>query len=351
MHVIEARNVNDALYLGIEHLSKVGIRRDSRNGPVKIAPTPVTTVYQRPLERVVLWPERDANPFFHLYESLWMLAGRRDVAPLARYAKQMLEYSDDGKTLHGAYGYRWRHYFNHDQLKLIAEALQKNPDDRRQVLQMWSAELDLGRTGKDVPCNVMATFQINTEGTLDLTVFCRSNDIIWGAYGANAVHFSFLLEYMALWVGVPVGRLYQVSVNWHAYLEVFEPLEAAFKDPMQPAAEYVYGGVKPMTFQNADPKNPTTIAHVDKGISILLDMADEEKVEEWHLPGAESHWVWVTHRLLYAHQLWRTKAAPERYELALEAISDLDPKIDFVIAAKDWIARRAAKWTQKMAVK
>ena len=52
-----------------------------------------------PCERVLLYPERNANPFFHLYESLWMLAGRNDVAGPARYAKNMNNYSDNGVTL------------------------------------------------------------------------------------------------------------------------------------------------------------------------------------------------------------------------------------------------------------
>src|SRR5690349_8491532 len=134
MHVINARNVNYALAEGIHHLSEVGVKRESRNGPVMMAPTPVTTVYERPLERVLFWMERDANPYFHLYESLWMLAGRHDVAPLVRYDKQMQEYSDDGKILHAAYGHRWRKAFDVDQLELIARALKANPNDRRQVL-------------------------------------------------------------------------------------------------------------------------------------------------------------------------------------------------------------------------
>lgn len=344
MHVINARNVNDALYSGIQYLSKVGIRRDSRNGPVKIAPTPVTTVYQRPLERVLLWSERDANPFFHLYESLWMLTGRNHVAMLARYAKQMLQYSDDGKILHGAYGYRWRYFFQRDQLALIAESLKKNPDDRRQVLQMWSAEDDLSRAGKDVPCNVIATFQINTDGALDLTVFCRSNDIIWGAYGANAVHFSFLLEYMALWIGAPVGRLYQVSVNWHAYLEVFEPLEAAFRDPMQPRDSYEHT-IKPLLLEG-------TIGEIDRTISEVLVLVDQENqypiAAQWL---ERKEWAWTIYQILYAHEFWRNKAAPERYEQSLKVLNQLDQKIDFVVAAQDWIIRRAAKWMEKMVAK
>jgi hypothetical protein len=45
----------------------------------------------------------------------------------------------------------------------------------------------------------------------------RSNDIVWGAYGANAVHFSYLLEYVASSIGVKVGRYWQVSNDFHIY--------------------------------------------------------------------------------------------------------------------------------------
>src|SRR5262249_6139538 len=145
----------------------------------------------------------------------------------------MADFSDDGMTLHGAYGHRWLHTpdlspeqlpASLNQLRVIAKTLRENPDDRRCVVEMWNTRNDLGRNGKDLPCNLVLTFQRNFNGALDLTVFCRSNDIIWGAYGANAVHFSMLLEYMALWIGCPIGVYRQVSVNWHGYFNTLQPL-------------------------------------------------------------------------------------------------------------------------------
>jgi hypothetical protein len=47
----------------------------SRAGDVLVAPHPVMSVTSIPTERVLFDPARDANPFFHLFESLWMLAG------------------------------------------------------------------------------------------------------------------------------------------------------------------------------------------------------------------------------------------------------------------------------------
>ena len=139
MKVIKARNVQQALPEALYQLRNEGVERESRNGPVRMFPEPVTTVYLRPAERVMFWPERDCNPFFHLVESLWMLAGRRDVEYVARYVERMRTYSDDGKVFHGAYGFRWRNFFFDDQLPKIIDVLKANPDDRRQVLSMAEA--------------------------------------------------------------------------------------------------------------------------------------------------------------------------------------------------------------------
>jgi hypothetical protein len=57
---------------------------------------------------------------------------------------------------------------------------------------------------------------------------CRSNDIIWGCYGANAVHMSMLHEYLAGHIGVPVGVYTQISFDWHTYLETPYKFEESF---------------------------------------------------------------------------------------------------------------------------
>tara|TARA_R110000822_G_scaffold270_6_gene1145 strand:- start:447 stop:1469 length:1023 start_codon:yes stop_codon:yes gene_type:complete len=224
MQVIEVRNVHDALIRGVDLLHVENYKSESRNGTVYASKTPVTTVYKRPLERVLFWEERNANPFFHFMESLWMLEGRNDLEFIIQYNKGMKNYSDDGETLHGAYGWRWRSFFMYDQLPIIVERLKNNPTDRRSVLQMWDPVEDLNRDGVDVPCNTCIYFKIDNAERLQMTVCNRSNDIVWGAYGANAVHMSMLQEYMASAIGVPVGACYQVSDNYHAYGEVFEKL-------------------------------------------------------------------------------------------------------------------------------
>jgi hypothetical protein len=167
MH-LRYRNVNDAfrrLVTGF-HLGSQGddrgfdvVRKESRNGPVLVVEEPVLITYSYPTERVLLSRARDANPFFHVYESLWMLAGSRDLASVAYYNSRMAEFSDDGLTLNGAYGYRWRRAWTSrhigsnervDQLDVLVRHLRAFPESRRAVLQMWNVEDDLLKI--DAPC-------------------------------------------------------------------------------------------------------------------------------------------------------------------------------------------------------
>jgi thymidylate synthase len=218
-HVIRAQNVRQAYSEGMLYVRTHGREETTRNGPALVVPWPVVTVYERPDQRVLLDLARDANPFFHALEAFWMLAGRRDVESLMRYNAGMRKYSDDGEVFHGAYGHRWRHHFGQDQLATIIRLLRENPNDRRIVLQMWDPSADLGRSGLDFPCNNLCYFRQAAPGVLDMTIACRSNDALFGAYGANAVHFSVLHEFVASMVGMELGSMHQISNNLHIYLE------------------------------------------------------------------------------------------------------------------------------------
>jgi len=233
MNVFHARNVNHALPLAIQAFKQHGgkaLATPSRNGPTLEWGEPVTTVYDKPMERVLFDPLRDANPFFHLFESMWILAGRRDVRFLAHILPNIRNYSDDGERFHGAYGHRLRAGPARDQLAKVISLLRKDLTTRRAICAVWDPELDLGTDSADLPCNDMLAFRAR-DGQLDLTVYNRSNDVIWGAYGANAVQFAFILEFVAASVGVPPGRYYQVSNSFHVYLndqwEKLQPLSPA----------------------------------------------------------------------------------------------------------------------------
>lgn len=227
---IHARNVNDGFAQALHLLTAKGEAAHSRNGDVIVLPEPIMISYSHPWERVLFSPMRNANPFFHLMESLWMLGGRNDLRWPAYFNSRFSQYSDDKIRLHGAYGHRWRVWFDVDQLVVIIDALKKDPESRRCVLQIWSATGDLvshkgdgGPVSRDLPCNTQVYFSIRNQ-QLCMTVCNRSNDAIWGAFGANAVHFSILMEYMAAMIGVPMGVYTQFSNNLHLYPETLNSM-------------------------------------------------------------------------------------------------------------------------------
>jgi len=333
MMVFNTRNVQRIFPFAVQQLLSTGVRRQSRNGPVLVFPRPVSTVYARPVERVLFHPERNANPFFHLAEALWMLAGRNDVEFITKYVDRMRSYSDDGQTFHGAYGHRWRKHFGQDQLNGIIEALQKDPDDRRQVLTMWDPEVDLGRSGRDVPCNTQAYFQVGCDGRLNMLVTNRSNDIIWGAYGANAVHFSILHEYMARCIGVGQGTYTQVSMNFHAYVDVLDKVKEVKNPYHDPYADTTGAGY------HQDPVRPFPLVSTSRAVW-------EADLQRYMGDGPKS-------TLDYQDPFFRLIAAPmaaaysahknKDPEMALGFVRSMPPDNDWRLACLQWLERRYNK--------
>ena len=367
MH-LHFRNVNEAFEMLVRSIYKKRIptrTSSSRVGDVIVVDDPVTVTYNQPRERVLFNRARDCNPFFHLFEALWMLAGRNDVAPLVYYNPQMKEYSDDGETLHGAYGYRWRHRFGWDQLMGIVRELTDNPNSRRCVLSIWNScfhdddkaggeedmEMVLQGSAKDVPCNTHAYFSIRTvRGSrsgavvepyetkhLDMTVCNRSNDMIWGMLGANVVHFSILQEYMAARIGVEVGVYHQFTNNLHVYTERWEPeewlAEYTSTAPGPPLPVYD-GGLRPY---------PRLAPHpdvFDEECARFIDCIDGNFTEPFLCNTAQP--------MMAAFRAHKQR----RYHGDNNALMIMDRvwSSDWRIAGTNWIRKRQEAWERKSRV-
>ena len=214
---IIGRNVPEAYAEGVWMMGICGVEEDSRNGPVITIPNPVMLTIKYPWERVLFDPDRDANPFFHVMEFVWMMAGSNDAKWISQFNKRMMEYSDDG-ILRGAYGWRWNHG---NQIKNAIRLLRDDPDTRQCVLQMWDRTYD-GAEAKssDRPCNTHIYLRISADNKLEMTVCNRSNDYFWGMMGSNVVHFTMLQELIAAAVGVEMGAYYVFTNNLHVYTDM-----------------------------------------------------------------------------------------------------------------------------------
>lgn len=323
MKLIYARNVSDAYQQGMNWMFYHSYPRESRFGPTLAMDGPVTTVYDCPRERVLFCPTRDANPFFHFMEGLWMLAGRDDVAWLSQFNENISQFSDDGIRFHGAYGKRWISHFASDQIAEIIRTLKNDPDDRRCVLTMWDPNCDLSHFGKDIPCNTHVYFRISVANALNMTVCNRSNDMIWGAYGANAVHFSMLQEFMASAIGVEIGRYWQVSNDLHVYTDIFSKCKT----------------ISALFDINPYPKTVNYYSMVNTPVDVWLSDL-HMFMSEGPIPGfRDSFFRRVVSPIWRTWKIFKDNSNPHRIDDALNEIQPC-PASDWRLAIQEWLERR-----------
>lgn len=342
MRVVTARNVAQALHQGLHLLDAHGDHAGSRAGDVVSLSCPVMTVTERPTERVLHCRVRDANPFFHLFESLWMLAGRDDARWLDRFVSDFSSrFAEDSGLQWGAYGMRWRHHWEHDQLELVVRKLRASHNDRRVVIQMWDPEYDLApqedddgnpMVPRDVPCNTQIYPRV-VRGALDITVCCRSNDAIWGAHGANAVHFSVLQEYLAARIGVPVGRMYQLSNNYHAYKDTLIRVYGEGALP-PPDDRYSSGAVRPAPMVG-DPER------FDYDLSRFMEWTRSEEPDQEPQEYPHNPWFSSTAEPIFvAHHFWRQGVRQRALDIVDDHVVWPDMAPDWRVACREWMARR-----------
>jgi len=320
MHIV-ARNMQQMLPKITEAVMTWGVTSVTRAGQAHVMGEPVVIEYMRPNERVIFHTKRDANPFFHLYEIMWMLDGRRNVSDLVRFNSGMVKYSDDGVTLHGAYGYRWKRHWPMDQIERVVDGLKKEPTCRRQLLCMWDPDSDLGKDSKDIPCNIAVGFNL-VENKLNMTVFNRSNDLVWGALGADCVHFSVLHEYMSARTGLKQGKMFQVSSNLHIYVSTADKVTnlGITADPYELGIPVIPLIRKPATFQ--------------KELPIALDIMGTPAIG-FTEPFIKRVFV----PMVLAYNAFRVVENKNRFQNALWFVDSM-VECDWKLACTQWIKRR-----------
>lgn len=340
-------NVNEALPQACSYFSLTGgksVVMASRTGKVLRAPGVFVTEFQKPWQRVLFEPRRDCNPFFHLMEAIWMLAGRNDVAFPSYFNSNFADYSDNGLHFHGAYGYRWRKWFHVDQIRHVIDMLLKDPWSRRAVIGIYSPELDLvagDRGGKDIPCNLTVSFHRNHLNALDMTVFNRSNDLIWGAYGSNVVHFSVLHELIAGATGMVMGSYFQVSSNTHVY-ERFWPLVEQLAASVSPHVSgpnpYVYPTVSTHPLYEDLRRPPHWTSICDDAVSLCE--AHNATPSVVVIPFHTQFFDLIARPVYQAWSAWKEN---RQYRTAYGFLSEMPQGNDWRLVCEEWLQRRETK--------
>jgi len=121
---------------------------------------------------------------FVLGEFLWIIGGHNEIKLLEKFNKSMLQYSDDGEILNGAYGPRI--------MPMLQKCIQKLINDKytRQAFIPIFYTNDLCINTLDVPCNTSLQFLIRKD-YLNLIITSRSSDFITG-FSIDSLHWQML---------------------------------------------------------------------------------------------------------------------------------------------------------------
>jgi len=130
-----------------------------------------------------------------------------------KYATQLL--NPDRMDFDYTYGERLNAWGDEgiNQIDYVIKKLKKNPNSRRAVATTWDPRKDT--RVDEVPCLNHFVFMVR-EGSLDITVMIRSNDM-YGAWPANVYALGELLDYVSERTDLEHGTVTTFSVNAHIY--------------------------------------------------------------------------------------------------------------------------------------
>lgn len=179
---------------------------------------------KKPWKHVITNKARKMDLRFAIGEFLWFINKSNNLNYMTFYNKRYKNFSDDGHTLHGAYGPR---IFERSWTEAI-EKLKSDVHSRQAVINIYDDSLDLKNETKDVPCTLTMQFMIRNN-KLNLFVNMRSNDLIWG-FPYDCFSFTMLQELMAKEIGVEIGTYHHFINSAHIYKRHFDVSKSIIND-------------------------------------------------------------------------------------------------------------------------
>lgn len=168
-----------------------------------------TVCIKKPNMNLVYIEGRKFSLLHAIVESMLLVVKENRVASYTVFNKRMAEFSDDGNTLYGAYGYRIA-----DSIWYCIDKLKKDKYTRQAVLTIHKAN-DVKNESKDIPCTISLQFTIRNE-KLNMHVYMRSNDVVLGM-PYDVFVFTNLQMLVANELGIKLGKYYHTVTSLHAY--------------------------------------------------------------------------------------------------------------------------------------
>jgi thymidylate synthase len=226
--------------------------------------------------------------FSTIGETLWYLSGSNELKFIEYYIRSYKDYSDDDKTLFGAYGPRiigTQGFTN--QLANVVKTLKRKPNTRQAVIQLLSTH-DLVQKTKDTPCTISLQFFIR-DSKLHMFTNMRSNDM-YNGFIHDVFFYTILQEMIARKLGIALGNYNHFVSSFHLYEKDFTK-----------AQKYLQEGYQ--STKNSMPEMPAE--NIDASMELVLNL--EKKIRtgvRFKMDDIDLHDYWKD--ILYLLYAYRT---------------------------------------------
>lgn len=229
--------------------------------------------------RKYIIPSAARKPLLAFWEAefLWMLKGSNELEHIANYLPMWRMFTDDDKTLNGAYGHRlinWEGRKNIvNQFEEVYKKLKNDINSRQAVMVMYNPEKDFKPT-KDVPCNNLIQFYVRDK-KLCTTIYARSQDIINGTFYDIGV-LSHFAQLIAGRLGLEVGSHTHICNSLHIYERDFDKAKAVIEEN------------HPKLYENISPSDYRISNDIyDEQIKLILHIEEVSRISKNFISKAE----------------------------------------------------------------
>lgn len=200
----------DELYVSLgESIMENGNTVFTRNNEVKELLSVSITLKNSSNDNFLRNKDRKLSLRYAFGELLWYLSGSDSLDFISHYSSSYSRFSDDKKTLNGAYGPRIMPY-----IESIVNLLKEDIYTRRAVINIYN-NTDIGLDSMDIPCTMSLHFIIRNN-KLILQTYMRSNDLYLG-FPYDIFSFTFLQKFVANKLNIEVGSYHHYVSSLHIY--------------------------------------------------------------------------------------------------------------------------------------
>ena len=217
--IVEAKTADEAFEKWFEIVKCNLESNSSRDGDVCFECLNAVTIIKDPTRCIMKNKIRNMSIRYALGEMIWYMSANKNLSEIQKYTASWDRMSDDGRTVNSNYGWCIRKKFGFDQWQVVKEELKENPDSRRAVIHIKTAD-ERSFESKDMNCTCYLQFFIR-EGKLHLHTHMRSNDL-WMGFPYDVFQFTCMQILMSMELGIELGEYVHIADSLHMYKRDYE---------------------------------------------------------------------------------------------------------------------------------